>query len=88
MSVLQQMTESLFAETIKRIAEDVWKFKFGEIADKLGNDWRYSDKIKPLVADAFIEIIKNDEELKAKMREAIKQAATDYFATKLTGVKA
>lgn len=84
MSVLQGMTESLFAETLKRIAEDVWKKKFSEAVTSLnkGHQYSQSEALARVMNDAFIEVLKRDNELRSKLEAAISEAAHEYFEKK------
>jgi len=85
MSVLQGMTESLFSETLKRIAEDVWKKKFSEAVTSLnkGNSYSQTEALGRIMNDAFIEVLKRDTELRTKLEAAISEAARAYFDKKL-----
>jgi hypothetical protein len=86
MSLLQGMTESLFAETLKRIAEDVWGKKFKEAA--LNFKDKYSGgssntQLQQMFTDAFLECLKKDSELKQALQDALMQAAREYFQLKI-----
>jgi ABC-type glycerol-3-phosphate transport system substrate-binding protein len=88
MSILQGMTESLFAETLKRIAEDVWQKKFKEAAEQIKHNTNYypgynKNVVQEMITNAFLECLKNDSELKQALQDAIGHAAREYFQLKL-----
>lgn len=89
MSMLQGMTESLFSETLKRIAEDVWGKKFTEAVKSLkdtgyGNGYGNQLVLQKIISDAFIDCLKKDPELKQVLEKAIGEAAREYFQLKVS----
>jgi len=82
MSVLQQMTESMFSETLKRIAEDVWKEKFKAAAGSISRNGSYNNHevLKRMITEAFIEALAKDAELRKALTDAVHVAAIEYFS--------
>ena len=78
--MLEKMTESLFAETLKRIAEDVWKVKFTELAKTLGTRYRDQEMIKDMMTAILLDLLKKDEELRKQLNDALSVALKSYLS--------
>ena len=78
--MLEKMTESLFAATLKRIAEDTWKVKFQDIYENLTKRaYRSEVDMNEFVTKVMIEILKGDPELQAKFKEAFSKSLESYL---------
>ena len=85
--MLGKMTESLFAETLKRIAEDVWKQKFVELVGSVRGSYSREETIKKLMLDVMIECLKQDEELRQHFVDTWKEALHNYLNETLLAEK-
>lgn len=84
-SILSQMTESLFHETLKRVSEDVWKKKISDLSSHFD---RYdhnsaNDILKAEVAAELkriaIVIVREDPDLQALMKTAVINHLNNLF---------
>lgn len=88
--MIKEMTESLFSETIKRIAEDVWKVKMEELATAYCGSGKYygsTDRLKDLMEYSFHDCLKKDDKLRMKLEQVIIKATHEYLDNILKGGK-
>lgn len=81
--MLKEMTESLFAETIKRIAEDVWKSEFKSINDMINcsnrGSYSYQKEIVEELCKTIVKALLKDENTKKKFEDAIFKSLHEYL---------
>lgn len=72
--MLKELTESLFEETIKQVAAKVWEARIVNLDESLkGPSGGYSMRmvLEAQTQKLAKELLQNDEDLKAKLKEAI-----------------
>lgn len=71
MSKLRETLASLFEETVKRIAVDLWTERFGQIkqlvTDRYGSN-RLTDEIREQARGILMEILLSDDTIREKLR--------------------
>ncbi len=72
--MLKEMTESLFKETLIRIAEDVWREKFVRL-NGLVSDYQ----IKEMLAKEMLVLIKDDPEIREAFKAALMVQLKKYL---------